>query len=122
MTTQPQSIALGCSQSVELLHSFLEQIKHFDLSECVSIGQPRASGGYADVYEGTLQLKGYSKVTKVAVKKFRVFIHVDAGKDLAKVCLIVDEVNFLTDTCLISYLSYSVNPARNSDVGQSCPR
>jgi hypothetical protein len=78
----------GNEQSVESLKTLLRQIKHLNLSDRVKVGKPMASGGYADVYEGTFIVVGPQcgpQPMKVAIKRFRVFMHEEAGKDLAKV-------------------------------------
>ena len=84
----PRLTIPGEEQSVESLKTLLHEIKHLDLSERVKVGEPMASGGYADVHEGTIDvigLHGVRQPMKVAVKRFRVFMHEGAGKDLAKV-------------------------------------
>ena len=85
----------GQAQSVASLTTLLRQIKHLDLSERVNVGRPMASGGYADVYEGTFVVQGREQLLKVAIKRFRVFMHEDAGKDLAKVRGHVDRIRIL---------------------------
>lgn len=75
----------GRTRSVDSLNTLLRDLKHLDLSKHVVVGRPRASGGYADVYEGIFIVQGTNESVKVAIKRFRVFIHEDAGKDLAKV-------------------------------------
>jgi hypothetical protein len=48
-----------------------------DLTPRVKIGERKASGGFSDVYEGTLVRMEKGNATQIAVKQFRVF---DADK------------------------------------------
>lgn len=64
--------------------------QHLVLHEDIELGKKIGMGGYADVYEATLQLfkpipSTNLAVNKVAVKVFRVFLSKE--EDFAKVCL-----------------------------------
>ena len=72
------------------LASLLSELRNFDVSERLTVGDWRAGGGYADVYEGELELRKRDisgeggEYTKVAVKRFRVLM--DANSGSARVC------------------------------------
>ena len=71
------------------LASLLSGLRNFDVSERLTVGKWRAGGGYADVYEGVLELikrdiGGKDGKVKVAVKRFRALM--DANSGTAGVC------------------------------------
>ena len=71
------------ARSLNSLNGVLSQLQHLDISSNLSIGKMKASGGFADVYEGSLRVKGRKDKQRVAVKRFRVFA--DDDKDFVKV-------------------------------------
>ena len=70
------------------LASLLSELRNFDVSERLAVGEWRAGGGYADVYEGELKSGDISgpdgEYVKVAVKRFRALM--DANPGTARVC------------------------------------
>ena len=70
------------------LECFLSELHHFDVSERLKVGEWRAGGGYADVYEGELKSRDISgkdeEYIKVAVNRFRVLMNANSGS--ARVC------------------------------------
>ena len=72
------------------LESLLSELHDFDISKRLTVGEWRAGGGYADVYEGELKLRKQDdggkerEFTKVAVKRLRVLMNADSGS--ARVC------------------------------------
>ena len=73
----------GEPDSVDSLNDLLAGLQQLDLTNNLKIGRMKASGGFADVYEGLLRLKDKKEAKKVAVKRFRVFV--DGNRDFAKV-------------------------------------
>lgn len=69
--------------SLDSLNGILSQLQHLDQSSNLTIGKMKASGGFVDVYEGSLRVKGRKDKQRVAVKRFRVFA--DDDKDFVKV-------------------------------------
>ena len=72
------------------LESLLSELHHFDVSKRLKVGEWRAGGGYADVYEGELKLRKQDdggqerEHIKVAVKRLRVLMNADSGS--TRVC------------------------------------
>ena len=52
----------------------MKRLAHLQIDGTVRVGQARATGGYADVYDGTVRMRGGNETTKVAIKKCRVIV------------------------------------------------
>ena len=72
------------------LASLLSELRNFDVSERLAVGEWRAGGGYAGVYEGELELRKLDtdgkdgEYVKVAVKRFQALMDTNPG--IARVC------------------------------------
>jgi hypothetical protein len=64
------------------LKTLPEELRHLDISAQTHLGELKAIGGYADIHEGVLTVRG-AKDKKVAIKRFRTFA--DPEKDFEKV-------------------------------------
>jgi hypothetical protein len=54
------------------IEELMEKFEHLEVSELVEIGHLRDLGGFSEVYDGWMRVKGSKVKKKVAVKKFRV--------------------------------------------------
>ena len=77
------------------LDSLLSELRNYDISKRLKVGQWCAGGGYADVYDGQLKLRkrdegGREKESiKVAVKRFRPFVNADPDSAKVRHCFII---------------------------------
>ena len=56
-----------------IIQELMTGLQHFQISKAITVGRPRATGGFADVYDGWLKVQGGAQ--KVAIKKFRVIVN-----------------------------------------------
>ena len=61
-------------------------LRRLDLSNDIDLGQVKAMGGYADVYDGTLLVKETNQRVRVAAKKLRCML--EKEKEFTEVSVI----------------------------------
>lgn len=77
----------GNAESIKTLNELLAGLKHLDLTKNVWLGQRKACGGFADIYNGQCYDTWTDQTRTVAVKQFRVWA--DSNKDFAQVCVLM---------------------------------
>jgi hypothetical protein len=58
-----------------VVEELLAGLEDLQVSKLVTVGHVRGCGGFADVYDGWMKVKGSKQKKKVAVKRFRVILN-----------------------------------------------
>ena len=81
------------SRAIPAVEDLIAQLAHLQLTKAVTPGTLKGWGGFSDVYDGWMKVKGSKSKKRVAIKRFRVKWDGDEQERLLKVDCFIDVIN-----------------------------